>query len=67
MTNLIIRPIAPMQNATLGGAQFYGADRLLYSVRADPDSHSEAPVELHVAGHVSSVSCWICPLRTPRR
>lgn len=48
MKNLIIRPIAPMQNSTLGGAQFYGADRLLYSVRADPDSHSEAPVELHV-------------------
>lgn len=53
MPGLTIQPIAPMQNYTLGGAQFFGHDRRLYSVRADPSSHSEAPVELHVGarGH----------------
>lgn len=46
MPSLTIQPIAPMQNYTLGGAQFFGHDRRLYGVRADPNS--EAPVELHV-------------------
>lgn len=48
MPGLTIQPIAPMQNYTLGGTQFFGHDRRLYSVRADPSDHSEAPVELHV-------------------
>lgn len=50
---LTIQPIAPMQRYTLGGAQFFGHDRRLYSVRADPGSSNEAPIELHVGarGH----------------
>lgn len=50
MPGLNLQPIAPMQNYTLGGAQFYGHDGKLYSVRADPGSFRETPVELYV-GH----------------
>lgn len=50
MPSLTIQPIAPMQRYTLGGAQFYGHDGKLYSVRADPGSFRETPVELYV-GH----------------
>jgi hypothetical protein len=48
MPGLTVQSIAPMQNYTLGGAQFFGHDRRLYTVRADPSSHNEAPVEIHV-------------------
>lgn len=50
MPSLTIQPIAPMQNYTLGGAQFYGHGDKLYSVRADPGSFRETPIELYV-GH----------------
>lgn len=50
MPSLTLQPIAPMQNYTLGGAQFYGHDGKLYSVRADPSSFRETPVEIYV-GH----------------
>lgn len=33
---------------TLGGTQFFGHDSRLYSVRADPGSSSEAPIEFHI-------------------
>jgi hypothetical protein len=38
-----------MQNYTLGGAQFYGSDGKLYSVRADPGSFRETPIEFYIS------------------
>lgn len=50
MPGLTIQPIAPMERYTLGGAQFFGHDKRLYSVRADPGRFNEAPIEIHI-GH----------------
>jgi hypothetical protein len=50
MRSLTIKPIAPMDRYTLGGAQFCGHEGRLYIVRADPGNLCTAPIELHV-GH----------------